>query len=227
MKQFQVFILLTLLCWASVAAAGNRLLLPEGLQIVAANGENISITERTELPDGLNQLAVQFSGDIGRRMDAERVSSDVFVLLFTSRNSRLTLQMPEISKNYHLDRFNENPDIRIIRDNDKTLELQIDKLEKEGFQLFRDYARELEAYNRTKAPAALTSLRPEHGNPREQTQPPKGPEPAVSTAAQRKSNRLAEQPSGVQESMAEQMLKYWYRQADEQTQKRFKDWINP
>ena len=83
------------------------------------------------------------------------MSSDVFVVTFNTGNTRLNMQPWNIKKTTQLEDFNQHPKIVLTDSRGKTITHQIDKLEKEGFQLMRDYAQELAAFNQSDSPAAL------------------------------------------------------------------------
>lgn len=208
MKTVQYILLILCLCWTSTALAETQLELPEGLKVVAVNGHNADIVDHIKLADGLNQIVVQYTGELGHSFDTERVSSEVFVVIFTARSRSLSLSIPEITSHYDLDVFNSQPDIRIFTKRGDPLALRVDTLKKEGFQIFRDYAQELEIYNQTDAQAA---------NPAfitfEQIDP----------AADLKRSKVS--PADNHSDIALQILHYWYRQADTNTREQFKQSI--
>lgn len=189
--------------WADVT-----LRLPDSLKVVAANGENTDLSGHIPLPDGLNQLAVRLETEFGRTPDEmELAYSDVFVMTFTAADTRLSLQLPKVRDAAQLKRFNRDPDLRLTDQDGQPLKIQIARLEKEGFQLMRDYGAELSAFNQSDSPAAVGSL--------DTSQSVQGP--AAPSLVK---------PGTNQAAMAEAMLKYWYQQADAATRARFKAWIN-
>lgn len=212
--------LLCMFCLGNPAWAGVELELPENVTAVAVNGENRKTQGRVSLPDGMNQVAVQFVGILGSRYDddADMGYSDVFVVKFAARNQRLKMEMPRIRRALDLEKFNRESDIRIVTADGRTVDSEIAKLEKEGIQVFRDFEKELEDFNKTDSPAAVNKLRSVSGKP----DPAK--EPSKNTPAETKQvEPIQKQPAG---NMAEKMLKYWYQRSDEATRERFKRWIN-
>ncbi len=209
MKLIQMVVLCVSLSLPVSAWAVVQLQLPEKVSIVAINGKNVSVEDRAEFPDGLNQIAIRYVAELGRKFDSERVYSDTFVLLFRAQNTSLIMQIPEITKKQQLIKFNSKPDILILISNGTELDVQISKLNKEGFQLTRDYAKELIVFNQTGMPAAVTMG--SHFNQVGQNQP--------------LSVGVSEKILSVEERMAERMLRYWYQQADANTRERFKVWI--
>lgn len=205
MKRLSLLIMLCFLCWTSSAFAAVTLNLPEGLQIVAVNGLNADIYKQAQLPNGLNQIAVRYEGEFGRSAhDAEILYSDVFVVIFKAAEATLAMKPLGIQKVSHLEKFNRSPRIRIVDQNGVAVATAVEKLQKDGFQLLRNYEQELVAFNRSSSPAAVRGSM-------------NLPAPAaVPTPVQ----------PGQQVKMTEQMLKYWYLQADEETRQRFREWIN-
>jgi uncharacterized protein YccT (UPF0319 family) len=213
MKLFltSIFLLLTFLIQTPAALADVILNIPDDLRVVAINGENSDVTMSTTLANGLNQVVVYFEDEIGRPFDEPELErSDAFVILFRAENSKLTLQKGEIKSISQLEEFNKKPSFTLINQNGKSVTFDIDKLEKEGFQLGRNYQQELMVFNASESPAALM-------NP---------------TLISRKQNHLPAAKSGIQQpaasnnsNMAEVMLKYWYQQADDTTRSNFRIWI--
>lgn len=191
-------------------AWGNvTLQLPQNITIVAENGKNTNIDNSASLPDGDNQIVIQFQGELSRKHadeDADFEYSDIFVVRFNASNQPLQMVTPRIKRLPELEKWNKKPDIRLVDSAGRDLDVQIARLEKDGIQVFRNYETELEAFNKTDSPAALNTL---SSLSRGSVPPPKH----------------QSQPQGKSE-MAEDMLEYWYQQADEQVKARFKQRIN-
>lgn len=206
MKRLFLLIMLCSVWIVPPISAAVSLNLPDNVTIVAANGLNTNLAGKVQLPDGLNQIAIRFEGELGRTSnDREMAYSDVFVVTFRANKAHLSMQSLGIHKESQLENFNHKPNIRFVDQHGKEITTYVDKLEKEGFQLMRDYQQELVVFNATDSPAAIgiKTVQPSPAPPKPQ---------AVRSAAQ--------------SDMAEEMLKYWYQQADEATRQRFRDWIN-
>lgn len=217
----QRFILLTLaliLLLSPFAWADVRLQIPEDITVVAVNGKEVSAEQRLTLPDGHNQIALRYEGLLGDEDDTTLETSEVIVALFQSSNQDLTLEIPEIEDIKQLESFSANPRIDIVDADGRKLPIRTDILKKEGMRISRDYGQELLIFNNGDSPAALASLTLRQA--RQQAQAPVMP-----TQQQQMLNNPAPQtaPTG---NVAEQMLKYWYQQADEATRQRFKEWIS-
>jgi len=204
MKRLSGLALLSLFCLVSPARAEVPLILPDNLKIVALNGENANLVENIQLPDGLKQIAVRLETEFGRTVDKmEMAYSDVFVMTFRASDNQLRLLPPVVHNTSQLKDFNRDPNLRLLDQNGKQVATRVAKLEKEGFQLMRNYQQELVVFNRSDSPAAIGISSEQQTSPREQTI-----------------------RSANQSGLAEEMLKYWYQQADEASRERFKAWIN-
>ncbi len=209
MKLLQLIVFCIYLWMPVSTMAAVKLQLPETISIVAINGKDFEPTDNVELPDGLNQIAIRYVADLGRSFDAERVSSDVFVLLFRAHNTTLAIHTPEINKKHQLKKFNSQPDISILNNSGSDVDFQVSKLNKEGFQLSRNYEKELTVFNQSSSSAAVATLSHFNSTVHEQPLPIGATGKSLSDEA----------------VLVEQMLKYWYQHADEKTRERFKVWI--
>lgn len=222
MAQWILTGLIGLFCLGNYAWADVILKLPENMTVVAVNGKNTKIKETVNLPDGVNQVVAHFQGLLARgRFDknAEMDYSDIFVIKFKARTQTLKMVIPCIKRSLDLKKFNRESDIRILDSADNRIDRQIAKLEIEGFQIFRDYERELESFNNTDSPAALKmSLPVSQGS-----SALKSVSIPAATVTEKQTLSVSQQPSA---NMAEDMLKYWYQQADEATRARFRHWVN-
>ncbi len=191
-----ILLLLTLLLLTPVCSQADvQLTLPANVRVVACNGQNSSGQSCLTLPDGKNQIALRFEGELGRGKDAEYVYSEVIVASFEARNAKLHLKIPEVRGSHSLKRFNMDPQIELTDATGRSVTCQTAVLKKEGFQIQRDYAQELAEFNTSGSPAAI---------------------PAVSITAQ---------PAASDPAIAGQMLQYWYQQADATTRTEFKRWL--
>jgi hypothetical protein len=223
------WILMGLICFLCVrdnAWAVVELELPENMFAVAINGENTKIQEVVSLPDGVNQVVVQFQGLLARGHfddDANMAYSDVFVIKFNATNQTLKMDIPRIKRSLDLEKFNRESNIRILDLTGRAIEYYIGKLEKDGFQLFREYGKELEDFNKTNSPAAFSMSRTFSKGVEARSTGNSNDQQTVSRATVSGTESIRQQHS---DNMAEEMLKYWYQQADEATRIKFMRWIN-
>ena len=208
--------------WAAVT-----LQLPKNICVLAVNGKNTRFYNNAELSDGINQIVIQYRGEFNQRGSRDRniESSDTFVIKFMAENQTLEMISPWIKTIYQLESWNKSPDIRFVNPAGDALEFKISRLEKNGLQIFRDYAQELEGFNKTRAPAAVPPA--SFGVSSVNASAP-APLTAATPAAPSAAATAADpsEQSASKAGMAEGMLKYWYQQADEATRQKFKAWIN-
>lgn len=214
MKFSLVLVFLLTLLWVSPVSAFVILKSPNTIKVLAANGEEIEAKSSLRLPDGVNQIVFRIDTELPGNdvRGGDIIYSDVLVGRFEATSQALTIRVPKILREYDLRQFNQEPDVQLVTQTGEPVPLVLDKLTKEGFQLMRDYAVELEAYNQTGAPAAVD-----------------GAATRVSGAASAGGNLQDSSwaaPPAEDQTTAEQMLKYWYQQADDETQQRFWEWIS-
>lgn len=220
MKKTLCALFVSLLGFSSSLVADVQVQFEDGISVLALNGKEVtneslfSGTDFVKLNDGLNQLVVQYTAELKKSADDfELETTDSFVLLFDVKNIALVLKAPLIRNEDDVDTFNRRGDWRLLDVRGVAQVVKVSSLKKDGFQLSRDYERELEEFNLTDAAAALPYERVE-GVVAE------SPLPAVKSQA---GNNKQSQSSEL--NMPEKMLRYWYNQADSETRKRFKQWI--
>ncbi|SFJ38206.1 hypothetical protein SAMN05216429_102159 [Marinobacter persicus] len=199
--------------FSSQALADVTLTLDSCLQAHALNGQEkeLAAGESLTLANGTHQLVVDCTANLGRSEDDTfPETSDAFVLLFEARDAELTLSAPVINTETQMERFNRQGNFRLVSSDGAAVSYQTDVLKKEGFQVFRDYPEELEAFNRTDSPAALRPYAP-------------GLPAAVSNGAGPATH--AGDAGAPDQETVRQMLRYWYLQADRETRNEWKNWI--
>ncbi|WP_432472258.1 YccT family protein [Amphritea sp. HPY] len=190
--------------WSSVVIE-----LGPGVVLLAANGdsieEGVKNVSNTILPNGINQLVVHYEAEIKiASSEYEIENSKSYVIVFDQVNQNLTLSAPHIKTQRELDRFNVNGDWQLADKSNLAVQYKADVLKKEGFQLNRDYQRELEEFNLSNSPAAIRFKSRPYESSADSTQ---------------------SEQSGRSE-MAGKMLEFWYMKADAETRASFKAWIN-
>lgn len=219
---------------SSPALADVKVELPDALRVVAMNGSSSNVSKSVTLPDGTNQIVVRVIKDVGKRFDSEMEYSDAYVIKFSAQNETLELLAPKISNVRDIRAFNRDPKLELISKDKTKIHFDQDKLEKSGLQFIRNFEEELAVFNTTSSPASL-QVPPGKQNTKEQL----GEEPTTvkkrttieefgSTPTESNSTPPSVQPVVQPKSneMAEDMLKYWYEQADDETRKKFKEMIN-
>lgn len=208
MKLRTAFIALAAASASLPALADVTLALPSTAELVLVNGKSAEGNDTLTLKDGTNQVAFRYEGGYRENGDYTLFSSNVMIIKFSGTNANYTLELPKISSEIEGNRFNKKPVINLTDANGKAAEFEQGRLIKNGIQFGRDFEAEMAAYNQTSQPAALagafavTTL------------------PAIVTPAAPTTSNTSPVPQG--ENTAENMLNYWYSQADEATKARFK-----
>lgn len=220
MRLFAVsLLLLQFICSPSVMAEVD-LRLADGVRMLAVDGEELESDRllgagsRYQLDNGTHQILVEYEVELVSGGDeVELETSDSFILLFTASGQSLRLSVPKIDSLHEFKTFDKHGDWRLRDSDGSDHPFKLDRLVKEGFQLGRDYERELEIYNSSGAVAAY------HLTPRSVfTASPRAMDPDSGKQA-------AVAPSSGQ-AMVRQMLLYWYNQADPDTRRQFKAWVS-
>lgn len=214
MKLITTSIFLSAALLSVQASAEVTLTLGDCIQtrVVDTSEKNVTAGSSLALSNGVHQLVVDCTVALGDwNEDSYLETTDAFVLRFDAENTDLTLTAPTISNSQQLESFNRKGDFRLVAASGEAVKYQADVLKKEGFQVFRDYAREVEVFNRSSSPAAIRSRNPVFFE-------------AASEAGEG-SLDVSDQVTPDQE-MVSQMLRYWYLKGDKKTQSEWKNWIN-
>lgn len=179
-----------------------------GVKAVQGTAQTASSGQALTLANGTRQLLVECTTEIGR--DAMLETSDAFVVLFDAADTELTLSAPDMDSRNEMDRFNQQGNWQLTDGQNRAVAFTTDVLEKEGFQLVRDYARELAAYNRSGAEAAMTASAASAGLA-----------PLIN-----QEGMLLDSQTDPDQEMVSRMLRYWYLKADEKTRKEWASWVD-
>ena len=164
---------------------------------------------RIDLNDGDHQLVVRLSGNLSSSGDAELYKTGYYVITMNTKgDAELKLTSKVIKNKRDLREFNKNPEFYLNTNQSQPFPFKMALLEKEGMQLGRDLVRELSEFNASGNAAAIESRAP--------------------FAALAMSNPQATLSNGSNEVseilLSEQMLHYWFQQADAPTRERFLSW---
>ena len=178
------------------------------VQAVQGSEQTASSGQSLTLANGTQQLVVECTTEIGR--EEIRETSDAFVVRVSAEDTELKLSAPGIDTRHEMANFNQQGSWQLIDDQGRAVAFTADVLEKEGFQLVRDYPQELAAYNRSGAIAAVAVR-------------------AKTTGAELQMNpegSLLDPQADPDQEMVSRMLRYWYLKADEQTRKEWDRWVD-
>jgi len=199
----------------SMVLADIKISAAEGVSILAVNGKAIdqgtlfSDSPEITAENGRSQIVAEYTAEITQSADDYTLEkSDTFVISFTASDTTISVHAPEISSRYGLKAFNESGNWRLQNTDGKFIPFDFGKLDKEGFQLARDYEKELKAFNSSSAKAAMASLNNETHSFNQGT-----PVQPVSNGTH------------ADQKMVGQMLQFWYEQASTETRNKFKSWI--
>ncbi len=164
------------------------------------------------LPNGKNQILVQYSTEVKQAGGFEIESTDAHVLVFTAVDQDVQLSAPAINKLSELRQFNRG-DTWILKDSaGHSIAYLSQALVKDGFQLNRNYEQELSKLNQSGGAIAI-------GNRLQLT----GFSSELGEANKPVSNEYNNKSSSL--NLPETLLKYWYLHADLETRERFKTWV--
>lgn len=210
-----IFCLIFCLSISSVSVADVKVKIKDGVSLLAVNGVEFKAGRYFEnkneifLKNGSNKLLIQYTAEIKTSSsDYELESTNPHVILFTEADVELILGVPRIRNMSELGRLESKGEWRFHNVSGQPIAFKYDVLKKEGFQLSRDYGRELETYNRTQSIAAinLSNSKFNSGSYQFESVPDKASAVGIN-------------------NMPEEMLRYWYNQADSASRERFKIWI--
>ncbi|WP_428036096.1 YccT family protein [Amphritea sp.] len=218
---FPVFILASTTVMAEVelsAGSGISIIAVNGVEVESDSliGNNISAT----LPNGINQILVNYSAEIESSGDLEIETTNPHIIVFKAEDSRLVLSAPEITRISDFNEFDKSQQWKLADGSGSSISYQSKPLIKEGFQLSRDYASELQRFNQSGDALSINSFAPINRPP--VTLPINSVVSGVNISSL--SNGSADNADSV--NLPEKLLQYWYLKADAETRERFKVWIS-
>jgi len=215
MKRPYLLLLAFLAAFSIQAMADIEFSAGEGVSILAVNGKAVdqatlfSGTPDISAPNGKTQILAEYTAEISRSADDYLLEkSDTFVITLSASDIHIRVSAPEITSRYDLKKFNTSAQWKLTDANGNSVPYVSGKLEKEGFQLARDYENELRIFNSSQNQAALPELNMETHN--------------FNTGV---SVKPSQEATGTDQKMVGQMLQFWYEQANKETRNKFKSWI--
>ncbi|WP_295891967.1 DUF2057 family protein [uncultured Vibrio sp.] len=196
---------------SQAALADVTIQVPDTVDLLVANGEKpelsggfFSSSKTLTLPDGENQIAFRYTVNFDKSNDRITVEGDTVIAKFNAQDAELTFDLPSYRNEREAKAQIKDLEWALIDQTEQAVDVQQDKLMKEGMQIGRDYLREVEDYNRAGGIAAVAVA----GAVMPVTLPAQLPESSASS------------------DTAEEMLHFWYDKADEETKARFKAYVN-
>ncbi|MGF1765837.1 DUF2057 domain-containing protein [Enterovibrio makurazakiensis] len=215
-----------LIAASSVAFANVTIDVPAGVQVLVQNGIDSDYStlgfdnqDKVVLPNGESQVVFRLS-HIVRESGSKKTKykSIPMVATFSAVDSELELKLPRIDTLDDGRMFDKNPSFTLT-ENGKEIDAKKDKLSI-GFDLMPDYVQEVEKYNRANNIASWQPTKSATTAIAAATIPSatNGPVPV---SAEMTSIPTVASDTGVN---SEQMLKFWFTQADSVSQKAFLSW---
>ncbi|KIE21881.1 hypothetical protein SE23_06645 [Vibrio sinaloensis] len=201
----------SLLAFAALGLSTNALAdvtisIPDTVEVLLVNeqkpqldGGLFSSQKTVTLPDGENQILFLYKPYFTQGKDRIIVESDPIVAKFTSKESELVFDFPSYRNVREAKAEIKSADWQFKNQNGQVVAVQQEQLAKEGMQIGRNFKLEIAEYNRHNGIASL--------------------------------NKSIPMPTNVSmddlkgENTAEQMLHFWYEEADKETQQRFKQFL--
>ncbi|ERF77698.1 curli polymerization inhibitor CsgI-related protein [Gallibacterium anatis] len=157
-----------------------------------------------------HQVVVRVSEVVDNGSDKTLFESDPIIVTFQAGNQDLVISAPRLDNMRNANMFAKDPKIVVKTSADQTVVSKQDILKQTGIFPDTRIAEDLAEYNASQGVAAVPNL--------VSVSMPA----AIPTAAGAKATKAKITVQG--ENVAEQMLQYWYQQADKETQARFLKW---
>ena len=202
---------ISIILFSSSASAEIDLSIGPGISLIAANGSEIESSSLFEsnrsitLPNGKNQLLVQYSLEIRSSGSLEMEYTDPHVLVFNASDKSLRLLVSEVKGLSEFRQFNSGKFWSLKDSTGRLIKHRSKPLLKEGFQINRDYEQELEELNNTGGDLSINN-------------------PVILSVVSPRTNEINKKANLI--NLPETLLRYWYLNADIETRQRFKSWVS-
>ncbi len=169
--------------------------------------------EDIALPTGDQQMVFRIFDSFRNGSSQDLFRSEYYVVTFADQgDSTINLAATPLTNLSAAKQFDKNPAFKLTNGKGENVPFKLAQLKKEGMQVSRDLVTELREFNATGNEAAIESRAP-------------------FAALALMNNDSAKLPAegGVQTRigdvlLSEQMLHYWFQQADQETRIRFMEW---
>ena len=216
-------ILTTALSVLAIPAMAATLDVADNLDLKVLNGKKYRASaglfensKTVTLPDGDNQLILQVSDSYRISDNQEIFTSEYYVItLNTEGDTALNVKAKPLPNLNAAKSFDDAPSFFLQTEAGKNYPYKMAKLTKDGMQFSRDLVEELKDFNGTGHAAALES---------------RAPYDALIASTGLKQNSPEAQAvirnAKAEIILSEQMLHYWFQQADQGTRERFMQWAD-
>ncbi|CQD34958.1 DUF2057 family protein [Yersinia mollaretii] len=207
-------------CCSASALATTLKLAPE-IDLLVVDGKNMSGSllkgaDSLELNSGQHQILFK----VAKPLPADPnvlYASPPLVVVFNTRNTRsVAIKLPVIDTERDGNKFSKNPTFQLIGDDGHPLSVRHDVLNQENLNKAATLETAMAIYNVGKYTASVPSFA---------TIPPSTVSAVPGTTIAVAGTNTTQKTTRLQgENIAEQMLQYWFLQADAETQQRFLIW---
>ncbi|MFC0323602.1 DUF2057 domain-containing protein [Gallibacterium melopsittaci] len=210
------FALACLAATLSVSSLAATVKVTPNISLLAIDGEKAksSLTKSQNSfnisDNGTHQVVVRVSEVVNNGSDKTLFESNPIIVTFQGSSQDLVITAPRLDNMRNANLFAKNPKITVKTTADQEVSTKQDILQQSGIFPDTRVAEDLAEYNASQGVAAVPNL--------VSVSMPA----AIPTAAGTKASKAKITVQG--ENVAEQMLQYWYQQADKETQARFLKW---
>ncbi|KHT58770.1 hypothetical protein RJ45_24820 [Photobacterium gaetbulicola] len=213
--KFRTALMAIAACGISFSSLADvKLELPYPADLVVVNGVEQDGNDTLTLPNGVNQFAFRYIDSLRENGDDYLFKSDVIIVKFEASDTTLKLDLPKLRTGQDARKFARAPQLALIAADGEKISFEQDKLIKSGVQFGRDFEKEIAIYNQSGKVASVATAATAVPATLPATAQPAATSPKPPVDQQQTRN------------VAENMLNYWYEQADEATRERFKAKIN-
>ncbi|EEP92221.1 DUF2057 family protein [Yersinia kristensenii] len=220
MKVGLVVVGILAVCCNASAIAMTLKLAPE-IDLLVVDGKNMSGSllkgaDSLELNSGQHQILFKVAKPLPADPKILYASPPLVVVFNTRNTSSVAIKLPTIETERDASKFSKNPAYQLIGDNGRPLSVRHDVLHQDNLNTAATLETAMATYNVGQFSASVPSF----------AKIPPSPVSAVpgTTIAVAGTNTVQKKTNLQGENVAEQMLQYWFLQADAETQQRFLLW---
>lgn len=198
--------------FSAASLAQVTITIPDNINLLVVNGEKpnlsgsiFSATKTLTLDNGQQQIVFRYHPYFTQGKDRIQVDSEAVIATFTAKDTTLSFNTPSYRNPHEAQQQINNISWSFSDSYGQQITMTQDHLIKPGMQIGRDYRQEVREYNRQGGIAALNE---------------------VNSIALSNDTKPSQDASSLTDTTAEEMLHFWYKKADAETQARFKQFIN-
>ncbi len=215
--KFGLVVVGIILSCISISTMATTLKLSPEIKVLAVDGKKVSNSllkgsNGLEFANGEHQIVFKIEKVIktGSRDEQLYTSQPLITKFHTSHAKIVNFSIPKLTNERESLNFEREPTINLQDEQGNNISSTTDVLKIDGLLILADLEKEIAKYNQENKTASLPILTLKNQLP---------------TLTQNK--HVAQTTIVVKgENIAEQMLQYWYQQADKETQQRFIKWTN-